>query len=518
MARYVSFLLLLAVTVLLTIAFFRVMAVFLVPLFLACLLVVIFHPINDRLRARFLDMRWLETGRRASRLAALVTTVIVGLLVLVPLAVVVLLAIVEARHLVAVTSKTTILDKVKEIRTSLNLDIPAADGIRSIEEMLLEISANSRPEELEYQRQLLFEVEDATRKVGEAYGRPFAESSGDEVGELPPDETAAAPPEGADAAVGGESELASPTDSWDAFCRELTALRQTNQELANQRPVDPEVYHDYQTEITELASRFQEVKFEKLLGSNGWLKELANPSDEQLEEYGERFYKNAGESLLRFGSASTGFLISLVIGTAIMILAFYFFLVDGTAMINSLKSLSPLDDLHEQELIDEFSRISRAVVLATLLSAACQGLLAGIGYYFAGLPAVWVLTLVTGCLAMVPFVGAVAVWAPCALYLYLGEGHTGTAIGLAIYGMLVVSMADNVIKPLVLHGQSNLHPLLAFLSVIGGVGALGPIGILIGPMVVAFFQTILGIFSREVQSLDLATARGASGQSAPETG
>ena len=76
------------------------------------------------------------------------------------------------------------------------------------------------------------------------------------------------------------------------------------------------------------------------------------------------------------------------------------------------------------------------------------------------------------------------------------------AIGLALYGAAVISMADNIIKPLVLHGQSKLHPLFAFLSVIGGLAMLGPIGILIGPMIVAFFQTLLEILHSEVRELE----------------
>ena len=70
------------------------------------------------------------------------------------------------------------------------------------------------------------------------------------------------------------------------------------------------------------------------------------------------------------------------------------------------------------------------------------------------------------------------------------------------YGDAVVSMADNLIKPLILHGQSNLHPLLALLSILGGVTALGPIGLLVGPMVVAFLQTLLKILQRELNSME----------------
>jgi len=131
-----------------------------------------------------------------------------------------------------------------------------------------------------------------------------------------------------------------------------------------------------------------------------------------------------------------------------------------------------------------------------------QGLLAGIGFYFAGLDSIFLLTVLSAVLAMVPFVGAAAVWVPCCLYLYFFDNNMTAAIGLAVYGVAVISMADNVIKPFVLHGQSNLHPLLALLSVLGGVATLGPIGILIGPMVVAFLQTLLKILQREILDMD----------------
>ena len=140
--------------------------------------------------------------------------------------------------------------------------------------------------------------------------------------------------------------------------------------------------------------------------------------------------------------------------------------------------------------------------MATLLSAVVQGILAGLGYYVCGVGSVFLLMLLTTVLALVPFVGAAAVWFPASLWLYFVDGRPGWAIALAIYGFAIVSTADNVIKPYVLHGQSNLHPLLALLSVLGGVTALGPIGILVGPMIVVFLQTLLKILQRELSRMD----------------
>jgi predicted PurR-regulated permease PerM len=112
--------------------------------------------------------------------------------------------------------------------------------------------------------------------------------------------------------------------------------------------------------------------------------------------------------------------------------------------------------------------------------------------------------MLTMLFALIPFIGGAAIWVPCCLWLFL-EGRTTAAIGLAIYGAVVVSMADNVIKPLVLQGQSNLHPLLAFLSVLGGAQAMGPIGIIVGPMIVAFLQALLKMLQIELDAMGKKT-------------
>jgi predicted PurR-regulated permease PerM len=212
-----------------------------------------------------------------------------------------------------------------------------------------------------------------------------------------------------------------------------------------------------------------------------------------------------------------------LVGAAIMILALYYFFLDGPNMIAGIMKMSPLDDEYERELLDKFASISRAVVVASLASAAAQGLLAGIGYYFAldaGAP-IFLLTMITMVLALVPFVGAAAVWIPIVLWIYafqpvevngaIVQGDTFSAIALGIYGLCVISAIDNVIKPLVLHGQSNLHPLLALLSILGGVQVLGPIGILVGPMLVAFFQALLNMVNKELYLLGGDTLGGKHG-------
>ena len=226
--------------------------------------------------------------------------------------------------------------------------------------------------------------------------------------------------------------------------------------------------------------------------------DLPEQSSENVYSYVRKNLGNIAAPLL-FGGVEI--VVGTLIGLAIMVLTMYYFFSDGPNMAAALMKLSPMDDAYEQELLDKFGDVSRAVVLASLLSALVQGLLAGVGYMVAGVESIFFWTALTVFLAMVPFVGAAAIWGPICLYLYFVQGHPTSAIVLAIYCVTIVSMIDNLIKPMVLHGQSNLHPLLALLSVIGGIQALGPIGILVGPMLVAFLQALLNMLNKELHML-----------------
>jgi predicted PurR-regulated permease PerM len=206
----------------------------------------------------------------------------------------------------------------------------------------------------------------------------------------------------------------------------------------------------------------------------------------------------------------------LLIGLIVMTVSLFYFLADGRRMLEAVMRLVPLDVRYQWQLLREFEEVSRAVVSSTLLAAIVQAVLAGFGFSFAGLGNVFLLTLLTFFGALVPFVGAAAVWGAASLYLLFFVKDTWAAAGLAAWGMCVVSTVDNIIKPIVLHGQSKLHPLLALLSVLGGVGALGPIGIFVGPIAVAFLQAALSMLQLEIDSLSGEAGRRAETASGTE--
>ncbi len=230
-----------------------------------------------------------------------------------------------------------------------------------------------------------------------------------------------------------------------------------------------------------------------------------------------REIKHLFEEWIPIAARAPVVLVKLIIGLIVMTVSLFYFLADGGRMLQAVTRLIPLDARYQWQLLQEFEEVSRAVVSSTLLAAIVQALLAGIGFSMAGLGNVFLLTLLTFFGALVPFVGAAAVWGTASLYLLFFVKNTWAAIGLGLWGLCVVSTVDNIIKPIVLHGQSKLHPLLALLSVLGGVGALGPIGIFVGPIAVAFLQAALTMLQIELDSLsgDASSGRTAEKQRFP---
>lgn len=474
MSRYFSFLVLLAVIILLVILLYRVMASFLVPIFLASILVVVFRPTHVWI---------LEKVGGKQTIAAGITTAGILLSVLIPITLLVLLGVYEGRQMIQQITTGSIVEKINRGRSGLGLDIPAKNTLSLVRRDLDALPPNGLDPDDPFEVGKFEDLERALRQLGSELELPELETDGEPT----------------------EPQTVSER-KWLELITQVDHIRSELDSLENSTHEDEqpsEIIGGINQALFSLSGHFGQFQ-SSLLGGSFWtrVKMMANPSEDELHRYEASLTSFLRDKLFSIGGATTAFLGRLLLGLAIMTVALYFFLLDGPRMLETIKGLSPIDDEHEEELIQEFNNVSRAVVVATLLSAIIQGILAGIGFYFVGMESVFLLTLLTACLALVPFAGAAAVWVPVCLWLYFVDNHFWSALGLGIYGVTIVSMADNFIKPYVLHGQSNLHPLLALLSVLGGVTALGPIGILVGPMVVVFLQTLLNILQRELMSME----------------
>ena len=456
MARLVSLVVLVAIILVIGVLFFRVMATFAVPLFLAAVLVVIFGPVHTALTKRL-------GGRH--RIAAVLTTIIIALSVLIPVACVVTLAAMEGVTLASEMEDVEFRDRFFRLRRSLGLEPPYTqelDGMQAAFDKLADPQQGEAPMETDVVvENILDRLSDLERRM-----------------------------------------LDRMTDAEEEAIDELrSALDELRPEA-----IQPGTLA-YENALAAAINEFEDLRIILAGGRlQAYMIDLTNLSEEELGDLTRRSFSGVTGWLLPVAGATTAIILKVLIGVIILLVAVYYFLADGPAMVRTTMRLVPLDDRYERELLAEFAQISRAVVLATMLSAVVQGLLAGIGYAAAGLHSVFLLILLTSVLAMIPFLGAAAVWLPASLWLYFSEERLWAAVLLALYGAGVVSLVDNIIKPVVLHGQSRLHPLLALLSILGGVQVLGPIGLIIGPMSVAFLQTLLNILHREITSLERAQA------------
>jgi predicted PurR-regulated permease PerM len=164
----------------------------------------------------------------------------------------------------------------------------------------------------------------------------------------------------------------------------------------------------------------------------------------------------------------------------------------GESFADRVRGLLPVAPGVADRLWASLARFARGFVVAAAAVAVVQGGLAGVGYAVAGVdrPALW--GVLTGVVSVVPFVGTALVWVPLALVQLLQGDSTGALI-VAVWSLVVVSSVDNVVRPLVIGQAANVHPVLVFLSVFGGLLSLGVAGILIGPMLMAALLALLEV-------------------------
>jgi predicted PurR-regulated permease PerM len=173
-----------------------------------------------------------------------------------------------------------------------------------------------------------------------------------------------------------------------------------------------------------------------------------------------------------------------VIGFLLMLFLLFFFLRDGATMSSRLKNLIPMPKARKQELFDYLGAVTRAVVFGTLLTALLQGTLVGIGFAIVGLPSPVVFGVLAAVVALLPLGGTALVWGPAAIILAV-QGRYGAALFILLWGALLVGLIDNFLKPLLISGRAEVPTLAAFLGVLGGLAAFGPIGMFLGPVVLA---------------------------------
>ena len=221
-----------------------------------------------------------------------------------------------------------------------------------------------------------------------------------------------------------------------------------------------------------------------------WLDQHLSISVTEVQHWAVNGATKLLQNLASLGGTAFFGAVGTVLSFTVMLFLLFFLLRDGESIARTAVTLVPLGPARKKVLTQRLKDVTRAVVLGTLVTALVQGLLLGIGFAIAGLPAPVVFGVVGAVLSVVPFGGTALVWVPGAAALVL-PGHPGMGTFLTLWGAILVSSADNFLKPLLIGGKAEVPTLAVFIGVLGGLSAFGLVGMFTGPIVMALVLTLV---------------------------
>lgn len=231
----------------------------------------------------------------------------------------------------------------------------------------------------------------------------------------------------------------------------------------------------------------------------GWLLSLLdhfqltdlNSLQQKLSNGAAQVSKTVAARALDVGRNTFDFLVSMTI----MLYLLFFLLRDGRALGGRIRQAVPLSPKYKNRLFGNFTTVIRATVKGNVLVAIAQGALGGVAFWFLDVQAPLLWAVVMAFLSLLPAIGAAVVWAPVALY-FLATGATWQGIGLIAYGVLVIGLVDNVLRPVLVGKDTKMPDYVVLLSTVGGMALFGLNGFVIGPVVAALFIAAWDLFAQ----------------------
>jgi len=197
------------------------------------------------------------------------------------------------------------------------------------------------------------------------------------------------------------------------------------------------------------------------------------------------------------------FIVSLpnkILNFFIVVVVMYYLFKDGELVAERVKSFLPFKRVYKGELIKELEDMTHAVVYGHIVTALAQGAIGALGFFIFGVKGALVWGLVMFFFSLMPIIGPPLVWAPASLYILTSGIIThspnmiGRGIGLFLYGLLIISTVDNIVRPKVIGTRAKINPAIILLGVVGGLFLFGAIGLIIGPIILSLFFTTLKIY------------------------
>ncbi len=241
---------------------------------------------------------------------------------------------------------------------------------------------------------------------------------------------------------------------------------------------------------------FSDVKDGKLGGFDSLSAQIIKPIQDvfpsfnfdvagRLKAFAAGIVSNAG-NIFNFTS-------SALLGAFIAVVGLFYMLRDGRMFKKTVVELSPLADKYDNQIIDKIERAVNSVVRGSLFTSLLKGVLGALGFAIFGVPHAMLWGFLTAIVSLLPGIGAGLTLIPAVIYLFAVD-KAGMGVGLAVWGTVVVGLVDNVVMPFVMGKGFTVHPLFVLLSVVGGIIFFGPIGLFLGPLVVALLSALIEIY------------------------
>ncbi len=213
------------------------------------------------------------------------------------------------------------------------------------------------------------------------------------------------------------------------------------------------------------------------------------PSEEELVDN----LKKMGAVVMKYLSVRIPNIVAAAVDFIFMLFASFFLLRDGPAFLQKMKDAMPFEEIQKDRIAGQVKDMIVSTVYGGVVVAIVQGALGGIAFAVAGIdsPILW--GFVMSVMSFVPLLGTFSIWGPASVILLL-QGDLAAGFGLLIFGVLVISMVDNILKPLIIGSRTKMHTIVIFFSVLGGLKLFGLIGLIMGPLLMAVFFSVFEIF------------------------
>ncbi len=223
------------------------------------------------------------------------------------------------------------------------------------------------------------------------------------------------------------------------------------------------------------------------------VKPIFNAEDVDVEKVLVEGLSNVGKNMLAKITTGAKNIVSAFLNVVFMSLSIFFFLRDGTGFLARFRDYLPFADEHKFRLEHQVKDMVVSTIYGGVVVALIQGLLGGFTFFFVGVPAPVIWGMAISIISFIPMLGTFSIWGPAVVYLFLQSMYAQGMI-LLMVGTFGISMVDNILKPIIIGGRTKMPTLLIFFSVLGGIKLFGLIGLVLGPLVVALFISVLEIF------------------------